>query len=969
MFKKAVDAKSHQRLSGADRKKLRRTIRDRFSNASDALLDVILPPKAELSVSKYPNRVLVYGLEGECPMFFDVDGRGRDIFPTVTDGLEGAVFFSNKGGSNLRGNYGKAVVIGGSTSHDGAGTSHGGGNIYSASHGGGSINSGHTNFGGAVPKNLLMLGKGNEETDTTQTANAGIVNTSPLTNVNASWIVDSGASDHMTSDLGLLYNCHAVLNPEKNKDYLPTGNVVSTEGKLVYILVYMDDLLVTGNNQELINQVRKDMQEMFKVKDLGELKFFLGIEIARSHEGIVLCQRKYALELISEAGLSGAKPANTPLETNLKLTSVVYDKAIQHEAATGYLVKFGGAMVSWKAKKQETVSRSSAEAEFRRMAACTAELTWLTGPFKDTVYALWRVPELLPAFVLKGGEVSRFMLGGADLMFPGISIPTEGFPSFSSGEPWAVKVPGNPAAIAVGTTTMSSTEALKAGLRGKALKICHYYRDTLWESAENCHVPNAGFLEDVVFEDPALSLSGRASDSSEVDPSVDPGNMISNEDMREAIDADTASSSVGQPSTTQNDGADEITLQLTSDLSELKVAETYADESNTEGQHSLCVEEVDALLDKCLLQALHTTIKEKDLPIPGSTFWSSHVLPCRPPGITLDIKKSSHKKLSKWLQAKASGGLLRMILILPLSMTLMTGVVALFMVQNIEDSPAATESWQEIVENFLWQTMSQPLPKYGIISVKEDKHKKEVILFYVNRNHPDYMSYKPEKKKVDKTGPSTNNVSSEERVQKSLEVSEIYKPSVHVNPIFASVGAETSRLYTASETSGIVFQYVEKENLVKPSNKSTVTLDATLCDALFKGAIKKGSTYPTEIHKKDLGQTFIGRMQAHHCVTRGNDTVVRKGALKPIQIMTERRQGNKKVTKLSGMESFLLDAETLASELQKKCACSTTVAELPGKKGEEVLVQGGVIDDLARYLVEQYGVPKKYIEVLDKTKR
>nr|XP_025883812.1 uncharacterized protein LOC112940244 [Solanum lycopersicum] len=239
----------------------------------------------------------------------------------------------------------------------------------------------------------------------------------------------------------------------------------------------MDDLLVTGNNQELINQVRKDMQEMFKVKDLGELKFFLGIEIARSHEGIVLCQRKYALELISEAGLSGAKPANTPLETNLKLTSVVYDKAIQHEAATGddelkdpamyqrlvgrllyltmtrpdiafvvqvlsqymhcpkkshmdaalrvvryikgtpglglfmpaknsnqlsaycdsdwgacletrrsvtgYLVKFGGAMVSWKAKKQETVSRSSAEAEFRRMAACTAELTWLTGPFKE----------------------------------------------------------------------------------------------------------------------------------------------------------------------------------------------------------------------------------------------------------------------------------------------------------------------------------------------------------------------------------------------------------------------------------------------------------------------------------------------------------------------------------------------------------------------------------------------------------
>lgn len=215
--------------------------------------------------------------------------------------------------------------------------------------------------------------------------------------------------------------------------------------------------------------------------------------------------------------------------------------------------------------------------------------------------------------------------------------------------------------------------------------------------------------------------------------------------------------------------------------------------------------------------------------------------------------------------------------------------------------------------------------------MKEDKHKKEVILFSVNRNHPDYLSYKPEKKKVDRTGPSTYNTSNEEWLQKTLEVSEIYKPSVHVDPIFASVGAETSRLYTASEASEIVFQYIEKENLVKPSNKSTVTLDATLCDALFKGAIKKGSTYPAEIHKKDLGQSFISRMQAHHCVTRGNSPVVRKGTLKPIQIMTERRQGNKKVTKLSGMESFLLDPEALASELQKKFACSTTVAELPGQ--------------------------------------
>lgn len=213
--------------------------------------------------------------------------------------------------------------------------------------------------------------------------------------------------------------------------------------------------------------------------------------------------------------------------------------------------------------------------------------------------------------------------------------------------------------------------------------------------------------------------------------------------------------------------------------------------------------------------------------------------------------------------------------------------------------------------------------------MKEDKYKKEVVLLSVNRSHPDYMSFKPEKRQVEKNDRAGDQASSPLH-NKMLEVVEIYKSSVHVNPIFASVGADTKKLYSASEASEIVFEYIEKQNLVKPTNKSVVVLDPILCDALFKGAIKKGSTYPTEIHKKDLGQTFISRMQAHHSVTRGNESAVRKGSLKALQIVTERRQGNKKVTKVSGAETFLIDAEALANELQKKFACSTTVAELPG---------------------------------------
>lgn len=534
-----------------------------------------------------------------------------------------------------------------------------------------------------------------------------------------------------------------------------------------------------------------------------------------------------------------------------------------------------------------------------------------------TVYALWKVTELLPAFLLKGGEVSRFVIGGADLMFPGISVPPEGLPSFSAGQPWAVKVPGNPAPIAVGTTTMSSSEALKAGLRGKALRITHYYRDSLWQSVGGHHVPNAGFLEDIVLEDPALSSVCHASESHE-DASSASNDMHGSDvnNVREGgsftIQDDHLEQDVDASMQTAHKGG--IPEEVVADISGLKIADVSTENQNNEEQHTLSSEEIDALLDNCLLQALHTTVKDKDLPMPGSTLWSSHVLHCRPPSSTLDIKKSSYKKLSKWLLAKSSAGL---------------------------------------------------------ISAKEDKHKKEVLLVAVNRSHPFYMSFRPDKRKPENVDHSNDSQPVDGRQAKmQLEVVEIYKPSTHVNPIFASVGVDTGRFFSATEATEVVFRYVENQNLVKSTNKAIVVLDAILCDALYKGTVKKGSSYPTEIHKKDLGPTFLSRMQIHHRVTRGNESAVNKGALKTVQILTERRQGNKKVTRVSGIESFLMDAEALASELQKKLACSTSVAELPGKKVQhEVLVQGGVIENLAKILVEQYGIPKRYIEVLDKTKK
>ncbi|XP_059315470.1 uncharacterized mitochondrial protein AtMg00810-like [Lycium ferocissimum] len=88
--------------------------------------------------------------------------------------------------------------------------------------------------------------------------------------------------------------------------------------------VYME--LPLGSSMKLIQELKSVLHSHFKMKDLGDLKYFLGIKVLRSKSGILLTQRKYALELISDSGLGGAKFASTPLEQNVKLTTVDHDK-------------------------------------------------------------------------------------------------------------------------------------------------------------------------------------------------------------------------------------------------------------------------------------------------------------------------------------------------------------------------------------------------------------------------------------------------------------------------------------------------------------------------------------------------------------------------------------------------------------------------------------------------------------------
>ena len=87
----------------------------------------------------------------------------------------------------------------------------------------------------------------------------------------------------------------------------------------VYVLVYVDDLIISGNDGETIGQFKTYLSNCFHMKDLGALKYFLGIEVSRSKAGLYLSQRKYALDIISDAGLIDSKPVSFPIDQNHRL--------------------------------------------------------------------------------------------------------------------------------------------------------------------------------------------------------------------------------------------------------------------------------------------------------------------------------------------------------------------------------------------------------------------------------------------------------------------------------------------------------------------------------------------------------------------------------------------------------------------------------------------------------------------------
>ncbi|XP_073351893.1 uncharacterized protein [Aegilops tauschii subsp. strangulata] len=151
---------------------------------------------------------------------------------------------------------------------------------------------------------------------------------------------------------------HGVLEEESNT--------------CMFVLIYVDDIIVTSSSNEAIQGLLRDLGAEFALKDLGDLHFFLGIEVKRHKDGLHLSQEKYATDLVKKAGLQGC---------------------LDDRRSTGvFAFFFGPNLISWCARKQATVSRSSTEAEYKALANATAEILWVQSMLKEVGVKVKQAP-------------------------------------------------------------------------------------------------------------------------------------------------------------------------------------------------------------------------------------------------------------------------------------------------------------------------------------------------------------------------------------------------------------------------------------------------------------------------------------------------------------------------------------------------------------------------------------------------
>eukprot|EP00253_Pinus_taeda_P028537 PITA_28537 len=187
------------------------------------------------------------------------------------------------------------------------------------------------------------------------------------------------------------------------------------ENSLIILVLYVDDLILTGSDPNLINHVKSSLKKKFEMTDLGHLHYFLGLQVLQSKEGISLSQSKYSCDILRHFHMEECKPAPSRFQSGVKLSvsctspevdATLYRQLVgkllylthtrpdlsfavglvarfmqnpreSHWKAAKRILRYVRGPITWACKKQAAISLSSAEAEYRGAVEASKEALWL----------------------------------------------------------------------------------------------------------------------------------------------------------------------------------------------------------------------------------------------------------------------------------------------------------------------------------------------------------------------------------------------------------------------------------------------------------------------------------------------------------------------------------------------------------------------------------------------------------------
>ncbi|KAG0223318.1 hypothetical protein B0O80DRAFT_470162 [Mortierella sp. GBAus27b] len=515
-----------------------------------------------------------------------------------------------------------------------------------------------------------------------------------------------------------------------------------------------------------------------------------------------------------------------------------------------------------------------------------------------TVYTLWKFPNLVPGLTTWNPVVDK-LRNGADLMIPGVitSGNTE-VPNLEEGSLVVIFARGNKYPLGVGTMAISgrAIASSRGSLppRGKAVHMLHVHDDQLWIMGSKLDLP-ADWSQGL-----SVPLNDEYQSSDEEDD--EDGSGLANELKDVSVEPKgKAPKDEQQPGAEDDD--DDGERQSSSQPTEAVVLST---------------EEVDRYLQEALLQVLKFKITEevsKDLlPMNASTLYSSYVLPNRARGraAEADIKKSSWKKLAKWLKT---------------------------------------------------------VEKQDLIKCKDVRG--DLTLLSINWTHPDLKAFdghKTMEQDVARQARVEAQSSQAAAEAKALEIVEAYRPNSLSAGLFEVTGRSKDGYYSLHDLKVVLGDYIKEKQLADPRNQRIVRLDDVLQSALCK----KGEQ-ADRLPRDQIIDRLSENMVLHHFIGhKDQEPRFVKGGAKAIQIVQEVRTRGKTVTRVSGLEYYFIDVDAFGQDMQVRCAGSVSITPLVGASPKlqlrEVMVQGPQLKIVTAALQEK-GVPKKYIESTDKTRK